>query len=208
MSLPPTSGLIIEFKGKGELLSNAHGTTIVPFTCSECVLSLVPVCRWEPWEVMIWSFAVPGALRKTLAWEGFFFFFFKLPFFFSFFFIGGKLLYNILLISTKHQHESATGIHMSLPSWILPPHLPTHPTSLSYHRSLSWAPCIIQQIPTCYLFLHMVMYLFPCCSLNLSHPFLPPVSTMSSLCLCLHCCRANRLISTIFLDLCLCFFCL
>ena len=137
-----------------------------------------------------------------------FFFFFKLPFFFPFFFIGGKLLYNILLISTKHQDESATGIHMSLPSWILPPHLATHPTSLSYHRSLSWAPCIIQQIPTCYLFLHMVMYLFPCCSLNLSHPFLPPVSTMSSLCLCLHCCRANRLISTIFLDLCLCFFCL
>ena len=89
---------------------------------------------------------------------------------------------------------------MSLPSWIPPPHLPTHPTSLSCHRTLSWAPCIIQQIPTCYLFLHMVMYLFPCCSLNLSHPFLPPVSTMSSLCLCLRCCCANRFISTIFLD--------
>ena len=37
--------------------------------------------------------------------------------------IGGELLYNPVLVSAIHQHESATGIHMSPPSWpsLLPP---------------------------------------------------------------------------------------
>ena len=36
-------------------------------------------------------------------------------FFFAFYFflIGGQVLYNIVLASATHQHELATGIHMS-----------------------------------------------------------------------------------------------
>jgi len=42
-------------------------------------------------------------------------------FFFAFYFflIGGQVLYNIVLASAAHQHELATGIHMSSPSLFL-----------------------------------------------------------------------------------------
>ena len=44
------------------------------------------------------------------------------------------------------------------------------------------------------------MYIFQYCCL-LSHPLLPTLGPqICSLCLCLHCCPANRFISTIFLD--------
>ena len=36
--------------------------------------------------------------------------------FFNLFLTGGKLLYNIVLVSGIHQHESAIGIHISPPS--------------------------------------------------------------------------------------------
>ena len=42
------------------------------------------------------------------------------------------MLYNIVLVSTIHQHESAIGIHMSLPfRTCLPPPAPSHPSRLS-----------------------------------------------------------------------------
>ena len=45
-----------------------------------------------------------------------------------FFLIGGWLLYNIMLVSAIHQHESVIGVHMSLPSWTsFPPPIPSHP---------------------------------------------------------------------------------
>ena len=136
MSLPPTSGLIIEFKGKGELLSNAHGTTIVPFTCSECVLSLVPICKWEPWEVMIWSLAVPGALRKTLAWESFFFF--LIAHFFPFFYwrkIALQYFVGLYHTSTWISHR-----YTYVPSLLNPPSPssnPSHFSKLSQNSELS-----------------------------------------------------------------------
>ena len=40
-----------------------------------------------------------------------------------------------MLVSGKHQHESAIGIHMSLPSWTFL-HLPPHPPPLSSVQSL------------------------------------------------------------------------
>ena len=65
-----------------------------------------------------------------------------------------------------------------------PSHLPSHLTSLDCHRAWVWAPRVIQQFLLAILhmvmyftygnvILHMVMYLFPCYSLNLSHPLLP-----------------------------------
>ena len=49
--------------------------------------------------------------------------------------------------------------------------------------------------------LHVVVYIFPCYWLNSSHTLLPPLRPqVCSLCLCLHCCPANRFIGTIFLD--------
>ena len=70
---------------------------------------------------------------------------------FFFFFIGRELLYNAVLVSAIHHHESATGIHMSPPSWNTP-HLLRHPTPLGCHRTQGWTPCVAQQTPTCYLF--------------------------------------------------------
>ena len=75
-----------------------------------------------------------------------------------------------------YQCEAATGIHMSPPSWnSLPPPIPSHPSRLSHslgfelsHTADSYWLCI----------LYLVMYMFQCCSLSLSHPLIPPsVST-------------------------------
>ena len=48
------------------------------------------------------------------------------------FLIGEKLLYNFVLVSAIHQHESAIGIHPSPPSWNSFPHpTPFYPSRLS-----------------------------------------------------------------------------
>lgn len=94
------------------------------------------------------------------------------------FLIGGELLYNIALVSALHQHDSATGIPLSprLPTGIpLKPHPP--PTLLSCHRALCWAHTANSHTPS---ILHMVICMFPCCSLNSSHIVLPTV-----LCVCI-----------------------
>ena len=51
------------------------------------------------------------------------------------------MLYSIVLVSAIRQHGSATGKHMSLPSWISLPS-PTPATPLGCHRALNWAPCV------------------------------------------------------------------
>ena len=82
-----------------------------------------------------------------------------------------------------------------------PSHLPPHSTLLVSHRApdlsflhhtanFHWLSILI-----------MVIYVSPCYSLNSSHPLLALLCPQaSSLCLHLHCCPANRLISIIFLD--------
>ena len=58
--------------------------------------------------------------------------------FFNLFLIEGKLLYSIVLVSAKYQHESTTGIPMSPPSWIsLPPPSQSHPSRLLESPNLS-----------------------------------------------------------------------
>ena len=69
------------------------------------------------------------------------------------FLIGGQLLYNIVLVSAIHQHESAIGIHTFPHSWNSLP-LPTlsHPFRLSQSTGL-------ELISTSYLILHMAVYI-------------------------------------------------
>ena len=79
-----------------------------------------------------------------------------------------------MLVSVVHQQESATRIPASPTSWAsLPPPTPAHPSRSSQITSFElpgsaanslWLPI-----------LHMVMYVFQCYSLSLSHPLLPPL---------------------------------
>ena len=51
------------------------------------------------------------------------------------------MLYNIVLISALHQHESAIGIHMSPPSSTsFPPPTPSHP-------SVFFIFCVVFYVP-------------------------------------------------------------
>ena len=81
------------------------------------------------------------------------------------------MLYRILLVSAKHQHEWAIGIHMSPPSWTsLPSPSPFHPSRLLQSPCLSPLSHIANSIG--YLFLHMVICFHV--TLHSSHPLLPP----------------------------------
>ena len=64
------------------------------------------------------------------------------------------------------------------------------------------APCVMQQLATG----HMVIYLFQCCCLGLSHPLLPWLRPqVCSLCPHLCACLTDRFISTVSLDsMCMC----
>ena len=110
------------------------------------------------------------------------------------------MFYNIVLVSAIHQCESAIGIHMSSLSLKPPSHPPLHPTPPGCHR----APYLSSMYYTANFhglsnFTH-IMYMFQGYSLHLAHPLLLTVSAICSLWLPLHCCPADRFISTIFLD--------
>ena len=102
----------------------------------------------------------------------------------------------IALVTAIHQHEPATGIHMSLPSWTpFPSPTPSYSSKLSQSTGLS-SPCHTAESPWLSV-LHMVTYV------SILYQFAPPspshtVSASVSLCLHLHCCPADRFISTIF----------
>ena len=77
------------------------------------------------------------------------------------------------MVSAKHQHESAIGIHMSPPSYkSLPLLSPSYPSRLSRSPGLS----SLSQTPNSHWLsiLHIVVYTFPRYSLHSSHPLLPP----------------------------------
>ena len=109
------------------------------------------------------------------------------------------MLYTIVLVSAIHQYESAIGKNMSLPSGpFLPSPTPSQPSRLSGSTGLSSLHHTNSHQRSILL---IVMYMFPCYSLNLSCLLLPPLGPeVHSLCLQFHCCPANRFISTIFLD--------
>ena len=81
----------------------------------------------------------------------------------------------------------------------LPPPSRTYLSMLSHSSSFGChASCINL---TLVIVLHMVIFMFQCSSLKSSHPFLLPLSPkVCSLHLCLICCPACRIISTILLN--------
>ena len=113
-------------------------------------------------------------------------------------------LYNIVMVFSIHQHELAVGRHVSPPCWT---HLPPHPIPPGCQQHWLWAPWITHITSNSHWrsALHMVMYMFQCSSLKSAHPLIPPLCPkVCSLCLCLPCFPARRIISTIFLVLCIC----
>ena len=115
------------------------------------------------------------------------------------FLIGGQFLYNIVLVSAIHQHESVIAyICPLLPE--PPSHCPPHPAPLGCHRApgLSSLRCKAISHQDIYFIYSNVYISVP---LYLSHPLLPSLcAQVCSLRLHLFCCPANRIISTIFLD--------
>ena len=99
------------------------------------------------------------------------------------------MLYNIVLVSAIHQHESATGIHMSPPSSTsLPPPTPSHP--LGCHKASDLSSLYLAVNLHWPSILRLVIYVFPCW---FSHPLLPPqCPQVCSVCLRLHCCQRYR----------------
>ena len=99
-------------------------------------------------------------------------------------------------------------INMNQPwvyAWPLPPepfsHLPPHPIPLGRHKA--WALLSLHHTSNSHwvYILHMVMYIFQSHSLQSPYPLPPPLfPKVCSLCLCLLCCPASRIIGTIFLD--------
>ena len=80
------------------------------------------------------------------------------------FLIGGKLLFNVILVSAIQQNESVIIIYtLLLKSPYCPPISP-----LQVITEPSWAPCVIQQLPT-NSFIHDSVQM----SMLLSH-FVPP----------------------------------
>ena len=84
-----------------------------------------------------------------------------------------------MLVSVKHQHDSAIGMPISTPSWTSPPP-PIPATPLGCYRAPVWVPWVIQQFPSVdYFISHMVMYMFPCYSLHISPSSSPRPVPMS-----------------------------
>ena len=75
----------------------------------------------------------------------------------------------------------------TLPLWVIPEH--QRWMALLHALNLHWSSIS-----------HMVVYMFQCYSLMLSHPRLLPESKVCSVHLCLFCCLAYRVIITIFLN--------
>ena len=87
---------------------------------------------------------------------------------FNLFLIGGQLLYNVVLVSAVHWHESAIGIHTSPPLWMsLPTPTPSHPSRLPQSTGY--------ELPASYSKFHwlsalyMIKHMF-----QLKHVFLQP----------------------------------
>ena len=107
------------------------------------------------------------------------------------------MFYNIVLASAIQQCQSVISTHvpflLNLPSTFtspLPSECPRVPVEV---------PVLCNSFPLVIRFACGV-YMFQCCSLDLSHPLLPPLCPESVVCLHLSSCPAIMFLSTIFLD--------
>ena len=117
--------------------------------------------------------------------------------------IEGWLLYNIVLVSAIHQHESTTVRHMSPSSWTsLPPFTPSHCSGLSQSPGLS--SLSHSKLPLAGCFTQGSVYVSMLLSPFVAHFPYPAASAacqqVCSLGPSLYYCPANRFIITIFLD--------
>ena len=68
------------------------------------------------------------------------------------------MLYNIVLVSAIHHHESVIGIHMSPPfGTSLPPSIPSHPSRLSPHTRFEF-PASYSKLPLAVCFTYGDVY--------------------------------------------------
>ena len=112
--------------------------------------------------------------------------------------------YNIVMVFAIHQHESATGTHMSSHPES-PSHFPPHPIPLGGPRALALSALLHASNLHWSSILHILIYMFQCYSLKSSH-LLPPFAfshkspKVCSLHLCLFYCLTYKIIIAVFLN--------
>ena len=95
--------------------------------------------------------------------------------------IGEQLLYDIMVVFAIRQHELAPSYRCERPS-----NIPPHPIPLGCPGARALGALLHALNLHWSSILHMVVYLFQCCSLKSSHPCLLPLSpNLCSLHLCL-----------------------
>ena len=122
--------------------------------------------------------------------------------FIKFFFFNWGIVALQCCVSFCYTMNWISYMYTYIPSLLdLPPTPTPNPTHLGHHRAPSWAPCVIQQVPTSYLFYTwQCRYVNPNLSIHPTPPSLFPCPHIHSLQLRLYSCPANRFIYTIFLD--------
>ena len=97
--------------------------------------------------------------------------------FFPLFIFSGKIIALYYCVSFRHTSTRISHRYTYVPPFVtLPP--TSHPSRLLQSSSLS---SLSHTANSHWLsILHMVMYMFPCYSLNLSHPLLPPHPSVST----------------------------
>ena len=101
------------------------------------------------------------------------------------------MLYNVVLVSTVQQSESAICIHIS-------PFL-GFPSHLGHHRALSRVPVLYSRFSLVIYFMHSInsVYMSIPISQFIPSPLPPWYPCVCSLHLCLYFCFANKIIYTI-----------
>ena len=80
------------------------------------------------------------------------FFFLLLIFFFFFFYLLEVNCFTILCWFLPYINMTQSQVYICPLRPEPHSHLPCNPSPLGCHRAWHWAPCVTQQIPTCYLF--------------------------------------------------------